>query len=249
MPDFVRPTAEAREAARHPAPGRRPVMFQRWENLLFLHWTVDREAIQRTLPEGLFCDTFAGTGWLGIVPFAMRNIRPDGLPAIGPFSNFLELNVRTYVHDRNGTPGVWFYSLDCNQPLAVWIARLFFRLPYWRAAMQATFDRTIGYECTRRGSGETAAYRWAPSGAPRTAPPGSLEFFLLERYFLYAARGGRLFRGQVAHAPYEFQHAGVETFSTVPAAQAGFDSLPAAPQHAVHAPGFDVRIFRLENIP
>lgn len=223
-------------------------MFQRWENLLFLHWTVDRDVIQRTLPEGLWCDTFAGTGWLGIVPFAMRNIRPAGLPAMGSLSNFLELNVRTYVHDRHGTPGVWFYSLDCNQSLAVWIARLFFRLPYRHAAMRATFGRTIDYECTRRGTGQTAAYRWTPAGTPRTAPPGSLEFFLLERYYLYAAQGRKLFRGQVAHAPYEFQSTGVEALSTAPAAQAGFDSLPSAPQHAVHAPALDVRILRLEGI-
>ena len=248
MPDFVRPTAEAREAARHPAPGRRPVMFQRWENLLFLHWTVDREAIQRTLPDGLWCDTFAGTGWLGIVPFAMRNIRPAGIPAVGLLSISSSSMSAPMCTTGTAVPGVWFYSLDCNQPLAVWIARLFFRLPYRNAAMHAAFNRTIGYECTRRGTGETAAYRWTPSDTPRTAPPGSLEFFLLERYYLYAARGGRLFRGQVAHAPYEFQHAGVETFSTVPTAQAGFDSLSAAPQHVVHAPGFDVRIFRLDTV-
>lgn len=223
-------------------------MHQRWENLLFLHWTVDKDLIQRGLPPGLFCDTFAGTGWLGIVPFAMRHVRPAGLPAVGRLSNFLELNVRTYVHDRHGIPGVWFHSLDCDQPLAVTIARTLFKLPYRHAAMSATFGQTIEYGCKRRGCTDTASYRWTPSGAPRTAAPGSLEFFLLERYHLYAARGGRLFRGRVAHSPYEFRDGGVQNLSTLPAAQAGFDSLRSSPQHAVHSDGVDVRILGLQRI-
>ena len=35
------PTGEQREAARHPDPPQRTVMHQRWEHLLFLHWTVE----------------------------------------------------------------------------------------------------------------------------------------------------------------------------------------------------------------
>lgn len=246
---MTRPTPEQREAARHPDPQRRVVMRQRWEHLLFLHWTVDREVIQRLLPPGLFCDTFAGTGWLGIVPFAMRDVRPAGLPAVGPLSNFLELNVRTYVHDEHGVPGVWFFSLDCDQPLAVWIARTFFRLPYRRAAMQAAFGAENDYRCTRRGAADEARYTWKPRGEPAAAAAGTLEFFLLERYFLYAAGGGRLFRGQVSHEPYASRPADVSRLSLVPAAQAGFDALSPAPQHVCHAAGVDVSILGLEKLP
>jgi uncharacterized protein YqjF (DUF2071 family) len=243
-----RPTTTQREEARHPASNARVVMRQRWENLLFLHWTVDRETIQRTLPPDLYADTFAGTGWLGIVPFAMRDVRPAGLPAVGRLSNFLELNVRTYVHDANGVPGVWFYSLDCNQPLAVWVARTFFHLPYQHAAMEAEFGDAITYRTKRKGSAEESAFAWTPRGPTRTAAPASLEFFLLERYFLYAAKGSRLFRGQVAHTPYEYQDAGVSALSSLPAAQAGFTGLSATPQHACHAPGVDVRILGLQQL-
>ena len=243
-----RPTPTQREEARQPATSARVVMRQRWENLLFLHWTLDREAIQRTLPPGLFTDTFAGTGWLGIVPFAMRDVRPAGLPAVGAFSNFLELNVRTYVHDADGVPGVWFYSLDCNQALAVWVARTFFRLPYEHAVMQAEFGATNDYRCTRRGTSDEARYRWEPQGALQTAQPGTLDYFLLERYHLYAAKGGNLYRGQVAHEPYQFQAAEVAELSARPAEQAGFANLSPKPQHICHAPGMDVRIFGLEKL-
>jgi len=111
-------------------------MYQQWRDLLFLHWEYPAAAIQETLPEGLFVDTFGGTAYLGIVPFFMRNSRPRFLPAVPGLSNFMELNLRTYVYDRSGIPGVWFYSLDANQPLAVEIARRIFHLPYRHAKMR-----------------------------------------------------------------------------------------------------------------
>jgi uncharacterized protein YqjF (DUF2071 family) len=242
------PTPGQREAARHPAPGRRTVMHQRWENLLFLHWSVERDVIQRTLPPGLHTDTFAGQAWLGIVPFAMRGVRPAGLPAVGPISNFLELNVRTYVYDDRGVPGVWFYSLDCNQPLAVLIAQKLFRLPYRHAKMRANFGTTIDYRSRWDGTGAEARYVWSPRGESRVATPESLEFFLLERYHLYAARGCSIYRGTVAHPPYEFREATVREHSSIPAALGGFPGLDPQPRHICHADGVDVRILALEKV-
>ena len=32
--------------------------------------------------------------------------------------------------------------------------------------------------------------------------PGSLEFFLIERYCLYSARGGKLYRVRILHSPW-----------------------------------------------
>ncbi len=112
-------------------------MFQQWRDLLFLHWEYSAAAIQATLPEGLFVDTFGGKAYLGVVPFFMRNIRPRFLPAVPGISDFMEMNLRTYLHDRAGVPGVWFYSLDANQWLAVKIARRFFHLPYEHARAKA----------------------------------------------------------------------------------------------------------------
>ncbi len=53
---------------------------------------------------------------------AAQTVQPAWLPPLPWMSWFLELNVRTYVHDAAGQPSVWFYSLDCNQPVAVAIA-------------------------------------------------------------------------------------------------------------------------------
>lgn len=245
---MTRPTPEQREAARNPDPRQRTVMQQRWEHLLFLHWDVSPEVIQHTLPSGLHADIFDGRAWLGIVPFAMRGVRPCGLPAVRPISNFLELNVSTYVHDKRGVPGVWFYSLDCNQLLAVLTARIFFGLPYQHASMQADFGSVIDYRSIRRGTSNPARYVWQPHGAAQMSAPANLEYFLLERYHLYSMRKGKLLRGTVAHTPYEFRGARVDESSLAPAELAGFSGLEPQPRHICHADGVDVRILGLERL-
>ena len=114
-------------------PKTKPVLQMQWKELLFLHWSWDAREIQATLPTGLFADTFDGKAWLAIVPFFMRKVHPMVLPCLPWLSNFLELNVRTYVHDGAGVPGVWFYSLVCNQPLVVELARRWYHLNYVHA--------------------------------------------------------------------------------------------------------------------
>ena len=56
------------------------------------------------------------------------------LPPLPPTSEFLELNVRTYVKFRDKS-GVFFFSLDAANPLAVEVARVWYLLPYFHAQM------------------------------------------------------------------------------------------------------------------
>src|SRR2546421_4429518 len=161
------PSYDARLSARSPN-GRKPhIMYQRWESLLFLHWRAEPERIQATLPLGLTVDTFNGDAYLGITPFFMLNVRPVGLPALPWISFFQELNVRTYAFDRTGTPGVWFYSLDCNRTAAALVARIIAGLPYFVANMNATRADWVDYDCRRLGSDEAAHYRYRPAGLDR----------------------------------------------------------------------------------
>ncbi len=228
-------------------PTGRCVGRQRWNQLLFAHWIVDPRAVQATLPRGLYVDTFAGSAYLGIVPFAMERVRPAWLPPLPGLSWFLELNVRTYVHDATGRPGVWFYSLDCNQALAVAIARRFFHLPYYHARMAASVrDGTIQYACQRRDEAtRQGRYAWTPGAAAAPTAPGSLDFFLVERYLLFAAdRAGGLYSGRVHHAPYRVSAPRVSEFSVEPARLAGF-RLDGAPASVLAALPVDVSIFPL----
>jgi uncharacterized protein YqjF (DUF2071 family) len=186
----------------------------RWSELLFLHWPVDPAALQRLLPEGVVVDTWRGDAWLGIVPFRMGGTRLRGLPPLPGAGAFPELNVRTYVRvgDRNG---VWFFSLDAASRLAVAGARAWFGLPYFHAEMaveqHGQLTSFTSRRLDRRGPGARLAVGYCSGGASRSAEPGSLEHFLVERYCLFAARpSGTLLCGEIAHAPWQLQPASVQ---------------------------------------
>lgn len=191
-----------------------PVMYQCWNKLLFLHWQVDAVALAKLLPPGLTLDTFEGTAYVGLVPFTMSGIRPRGLPAVSWLSNFHETNVRTYVLDGNADPGVWFFSLEAANPIAVGIARSWFHLPYYYSRMSVSEDAQgwLTYDCERRYSRANAAGCHVvarPTGETEPARLGTLEHFLAERYILYSLRRGRLAKGRVHHASYPLQRAEV----------------------------------------
>lgn len=227
-------------------------MFQSWRNLLFLHWTYPEAVIQATLPKGLFVDTYAGQAYLGIVPFFMRNVRPRFLPAVPGISNFMEVNLRTYVYDQAGTPGVWFYSLDANQPWAVEIARRCFHLSYEYAEMKAhcTAEGRIRYESRRTGpqaNGTRCLFDYAPGKDLPQAAPNSLEFFLVERYRLFSSAPDGLRRGAVFHEPYPLCRAEVTAWDENLLSLNGFAPTNRPPDHVIMSRGVDVTIFPQEH--
>ncbi|HMQ51776.1 MAG TPA: DUF2071 domain-containing protein [Anaerolineae bacterium] len=246
------PSLTARLAVRERPKHRPPVMYQSWRDLLFLHWVVEPDIIQSTLPPGLHVDTFDGRAYLGVVPFFMCNIRPRFCPAVPAISNFLELNLRTYVYNDRGLTGVWFYSLDASQKLAVKVARTFFKLPYYHAQMQAERDlyNQIHYTSRRYGAqiDTLSRFRYAPYGSPRVAEPGSLEFFLVERYVLFAydLERKKLFSGRVYHLPYLITEASVSVWSDQLWSLADFERPGRLPDHSLFSPGVDVDVFAIE---
>ena len=244
------PSVLQRLAARARPVGK-PVMYQQWRDLLFLHWEYSVAAVQATLPDGLFVDTFGGKAYLGIVPFFMCNIRPRCLPAVPGISNFMEMNLRTYVYDRHGVPGVWFYSLDANQPFAVALARRFFHLPYEHAKMKSSRTPTgaIRYESVRTGRPDQGCFfEYAPGDALPESPPESLESFLVERYRLYSRAPNALRRGAVFHQPYPLCRAKVTAWDERLLTLNGFSPTGRPPDLIIMSRGVDVTVFPLEAV-
>src|SRR5215216_4089390 len=118
-----------------PLPQRPWALRMDWHDLLFMHWPISSAALRPYIPPRLDIDAFDGSAWIGVVPFRMRRVGPRLMPPLPFISAFPELNVRTYV-SAEGKPGVWFFSLDAGNPIAVEGARDFFHLNYYFARMR-----------------------------------------------------------------------------------------------------------------
>jgi uncharacterized protein YqjF (DUF2071 family) len=223
-----------------------------WHDLLFAHWSVPADLLRLHIPRQLEIDTFEGQAWLGIVPFGMRGTRLRCTPSVSGLSAFPELNVRTYVV-AEGKPGVWFFSLDAASRLAVRGARTLFHLPYYDAQMRMEIDSQgwVHYHSRRTHRGASPAdliARYRPTGEPSTAVPGSLESWLTDRYCLYSAdRTGRVFRGEIHHAPWPLQPAEAQWEHNTMTAQLGFE-LPHTPPLLHFAKRIDVVAWWLERV-
>jgi uncharacterized protein YqjF (DUF2071 family) len=251
MPTAIVPSLTARLAERQ-RPDGAGVLLQRWEQLLFLHWRYDPALIQRSVPAGLTVDTFDGAAWVGLVPVFMRNVRPRFVPPVPYVSNFLELNLRTYVYDEAGQPGVYFYSLDCDQPVVVEAARRLLHLRYEHAAMRGEVGAQGRVELQAQRVGQTVedrlVYRFKDDPAVE-ALAGSLEFFLIERYRLFAAQGRDLMSIRVHHAPYRLRTAEVQDWSAQVIELAGLPAPARSPDHVCAAEPVDLETFLPERIP
>lgn len=184
-------------------------MSQNWEDLLLLHWPVQSQTISATLPSDLAIDLHEGQAWASVVGFKLTNLRISPLRWI-PWSDFREVNLRTYVRDRAGRKGVWFHSLDSSDLLAMVGARMLYGLSYHFAHIkQNRTGNQLGY-CSRRFGSNTSV----PALVEAIIPPepgnkiiadSPLDRFLLERYRFWARRSfeKKSSCARVIHRPYD----------------------------------------------
>jgi uncharacterized protein len=194
-----------------PQPESPWIMTQTWNDLLFAHWPVGAAELRALVPAGFELDLHEGQAWAGVIPFHMTNVAPRGIPAMPWVSAFPELNVRTYVR-VGGKPGVYFFSLDAGNALVAAAARTLFHLPYYAAEMSVETAAAgyVNYHSRRTSPGGPAAElraRYRPIGPVQHAVPGSLDYFLTERYCLYAEHEASLFRAEIHHRPWPLQPA------------------------------------------
>ena len=83
-------------------------MTQRWEDLVMAHYPTQPAIIQPSLPNDLEVDTFEGQAWFSVVAFRLSNLCIRPLTFLR-WPDFWEINLRTYVRDKQGNCGVWFY--------------------------------------------------------------------------------------------------------------------------------------------
>jgi uncharacterized protein YqjF (DUF2071 family) len=230
-------------------PKGQPIMHQNWGKLLFMHWRMEEDLLRPLVPERLEIDNFDGSAWIAIAPFTMWEIRalPPLLPPVPGFRSMHELNVRTYVRlDR--VPGVWFFSLDCNSAAAVLAARRFFFLPYYKAEIDLQQQgQTINYSLNRTDLPPSDfSASWKIGELLPYSHPGSLEFFLTERYCLYSEHHNKLYRARIHHQPWPLQRATLSSFSSTMIESHGLPA-PSAEPLLHYAEELKVDIWPLER--
>lgn len=226
---------------------KRRLLYQEWQHLLFLHWKYDPKEIQKTLPDGLFVDTFEGDAYVSIVPFFIKNLKWNILSPFPFLSDFIEVNVRTYVFDQNGIPGVWFYSLDIDSFMATFFARQFFFLPYHNTHLDSKFiNNEISISGTRK---KVAAmdFVFSPiASTPIEAKVSTLDFFLLERYALFVVNDKNIYMERIHHSPYLIEQVELKKFRSNLLEINQLHPSQSDPQIIHYSAGLCVDIFPLE---
>ncbi len=221
-----------------------PIMRQSWGKLLFMHWRIDPKLLRPLIPAQLEIDTFDGSAWIGVVPFTMWGIRASFLPPIPGTNAFHELNVRTYIHHRGVPSVWFLSLDAASKLAVWGARKFYHLPYFNARMSLGQTDRTIRYSSSRedrRGAAAEFQATWTigetnegPSGAFASEPdadrlsalpaspalssplalPGSIEFFLTERYCLDSEHRGKLYRARIHHQPWPLQTAKLTSFNS-----------------------------------
>jgi uncharacterized protein YqjF (DUF2071 family) len=232
-------------------PSAWPLLHQHLSGLVFMHWSFEPHDLRALVPARLELDLFEGKAWVGLAAFTVSRMRPSLLPPIPGLSDAQQINVRTYVH-HEGVPGICFFSVDATNPLAVWGARLMYRLPYYQARMDVR---------ERNGSVSFRSYRAHPNAMPArfdatwrvgeplpATEPGTLDFFLLERYVLYTGSATHLLRARIHHRPWPLRRVALAHLASTMLEAQGLPSSNETPLLHAQAMPFDVDVWPPKRI-
>lgn len=188
----------------YPLPDRPWQYYQAWKEVLFVHWPLDPGVVQGLIPQGLELDVFQGEAWISIVVFEVEGLRPRQTPAFSTVSDFLELNVRTYV-TRNGKPGIYFLHIEAEKRLSAWMAKFVTGMPYVKSEIQHEHG---SYTSKNAELGFHFEARYQPLGLVQNKRV--LDSWLTERYCVFHQLGEEYFGHDIHHLEWPLQAARVE---------------------------------------
>ena len=189
-----------------------PLMTAHWTDALMLHYRVDARALAAAMPFEL--DLHEGRAYVSVVAFSMRELRLGvggrWVAALShaamPACSHAFLNVRTYVRHR-GEAGIYFLAEWVPSRIARFFGPRTFGLPYrlGELAYEHGPDPRHGRGCVRdAATGARLAYHAQRAIALpyEAAQPGTLDFFLMERYAAFTHHHGVQRRFRVWHEPW-----------------------------------------------
>jgi uncharacterized protein YqjF (DUF2071 family) len=165
-----------------------------WRNLAMLNYEVDAGLLLPFVPAGTELDRWNGKVFVSLVGFRFLRTRIFGLPI--PFHvNFDEVNLRFYVHRREGDEvrrGVVFLREIVPRRAIALVARTFYNENYIALPMaheiRATDDSGLAVAYRWRTGTGWSAIRLEVQGKSELASEGSHEQFITEHYWGYAAQ-------------------------------------------------------------
>ena len=228
-----------------------PVNAQRWTDLAFARWRYDQRTLQRLVPPGSRCSCWTDRPGSGSSRSGWARCGRPPLPPVPGWSDFPELNLRTYVRGPDGREGVWFFSLAC--PRRAFVAAMRgVGLPYQFARAEVTSMRP------GPGSVRGTRYRFARAGLPSRpswrldaqvvvgeplseAARTALVDALTARWAAYSHVAGALWRIPISHEPWPLHAAAITGDLAGPITAAGLPAPDEGPL-AHYSPGVASRI-------
>jgi uncharacterized protein YqjF (DUF2071 family) len=238
----------SRLAMRERPPGP-PSLTAKCRQISFLHWSANADRVQRFLPAGLRADTHQGSAYVTLSQFKVRSAK-NGKAKWIPSARFNAVTLRTYVIDATGTPGVWLFSIDASSRTLRFLARDILGLPFYHANVHVRHkNNCVAYRARRTRGNNQAECKLtvAIDHSLREAEPGTLEFFLIERYASFSVRAGAVVRSRIYHAPLVLHDGSVESLEESYCTAAGLPELQAEPLFQF-CHGIDAEVFPFERV-
>ena len=175
-------------------PGERVFLSAEWRDLVMLNYEVDPGLLARYVPPGTQLDAFAGKVFVSLVGFRFLHTKLFGVLSVPFHGEFEEVNLRFYVRRRDprgDRRGVVFIREIVPKRAVARVARFAYGENYVSYPMR--------HNVSAQGAGMTAEYQWRRGRTwcrlfaqgltgPSYAAEGSLEQFITEHYWGYAAQ-------------------------------------------------------------
>lgn len=233
-------------------PRRAVFLSAEWRDLVMLNYAVDPAFLKEYIPDGTELDSFQGKTYVSLVGFRFLRTKLLGIVAIPFHTNFDEVNLRFYVRRREGESikrGVVFIREIVPKRAIAFVARVVYGENYTCHPMRHSIHVDE--------AGATADYSWKlgclwckirtqAQGIPTLPNESSLEQFIAEHYWGYAAqRGGGSSEYQVTHVPWRVWKCSDASFEGDGSSLYGYGigmALRRPPDSAFIAEGSDVQV-------
>ncbi|PKD16193.1 hypothetical protein APR41_10425 [Salegentibacter salinarum] len=221
-----------------PIPDSSWKIYQEWQDVIFLHYKVDIDALKNYVPAELSIDTFDGDAWISVVAFTTRNVKPRGLPSFSPLSDFHEINIRTYIKDGKRS-GIYFLSLEAAKIISAELTKLITELPY----IFTEINREKGLF-----SGKNKDYNSffdVKYEVKEIKEKDKLDSWLMERYALFQDGREHIIVFEVLHQPWELRNLNLTSKMIKYPPFAGF--FINEPDRLGYSPGVEVLVWGKEK--